>query len=221
MQPAVRASVAVRDADRPQLDGDPEAARHVQGGVRRLRPQRGGEDGGGRRGGDQRQQGAEAGRVQGPVHRGERQVHPEGGQGVRLLQRLHVGPHEPPAGGGQVPAPQVHPVPDAQVGGGEQGPRPPGLPPRRPRHRLLLHAGRRHGHRPPRGLLPLPRLRPPRRAILGHHQRRRIASPPAAAGRPAPRSSVHGSRSIQVFYMHLFLGVVFSSFFFFCLEIRW
>jgi len=107
LQPPLRASVAVRDAHRPQLDGDTQEARHVQvilrtlllpvcsvsvhvsfhhnghgwlhqGGVRRLRPQHGGQDGRGRRRRDQRQQGAQAGRVQGPVHRRERQVHPEG-----------------------------------------------------------------------------------------------------------------------------------------------
>lgn len=79
-----------------------------------------------------------------------------GGEGVWVVQRIHMGAREPPADGGEVQAPQVHPVPDAQVRGGEQGPRPPRLPPRWPRHRLLLHAGLRHRHRPPRRLLPLP-----------------------------------------------------------------
>ncbi|PWZ25598.1 hypothetical protein Zm00014a_028383 [Zea mays] len=41
--------------------------------------------------------------------------------------------------------------------------RPPAAPTRRPRHRLLLHVGRRHGRRSPRRLVP--RLRPPRRPL--------------------------------------------------------
>uniref|UniRef100_A0ACD5Y6Z9 Uncharacterized protein n=1 Tax=Avena sativa TaxID=4498 RepID=A0ACD5Y6Z9_AVESA len=98
-----------------------------------------------------------------------------GGEGVWVVQRVHLGPREPPADGGQVQAPQVHPAPDPQVGGGEQGPHPAGLPARRPRHRLQLHAGLRHGHRPPRPLLPLLRVRAPRRALMGHHQRRHVA----------------------------------------------
>lgn len=59
----------------------------IQGSVRGLRSQHGGEDGRERRRGDQRQQGAQAGRVQGPVHHRERQMHSEGEYSMATMNR--------------------------------------------------------------------------------------------------------------------------------------
>lgn len=58
--------------------------------------------------------------------------------------------------------------------------RPPAAPTRRPRHRLLLHVGRRHGRRSPRRLVP--RLRPPRRPLPAGASPTSPRSPPGSTG---------------------------------------
>src|SRR5690606_8746262 len=75
------------------------------------------------------------------------------------------GAHGRPAAGQRAPHRPVGAGPDAGLQGHVEGAAGARVPLRRPDHGLCLHAGRRHGQRPPDGLPPIPTVREPAEAV--------------------------------------------------------